>query len=189
MAGLPLIPCPVCNSQIPIEVWMAHTGARQAIVALAELHPGWRLGAVSLRYLALFAPEKRTLTLDRVADILVELGTLIRPARVEWKGRTWAAPVETWVQAMEEMIVSPTLKRPLKNHNYLRSVVAGLCDADDATGERGRHQRGGRSTQVAASNAHKDFPPEPAKPTHNREAAAQAIAEAKATLKGTQPHA
>lgn len=184
MSGLPLIPCPVCNSQIPVEVWMAHAGARQAIVALAEMHPGWRLGAVSLRYLALFAPEKRTLSLDRVAAILVELGDLIRPARVEWKGRTWAAPVEAWVQAMEEMLASTTIARPLKNHNYLRSVVAGLCDADDAAQERGRHQRGSGSTPVATSAAHRDFPPPAPRPAHNREAAALALAEAKANLKG-----
>lgn len=165
---------------------MAHAGARQAIVALSELHPGWRLSAVALRYLALFAPEKRTLSLDRVAAILIELGELIRPARLEWKGRTWSAPVEAWVQGMEDMLASPTITRPLKNHNYLRSVVAGLCDADDAAQERGRHQRGSGSTPVATSSAHRDFPPPAPKPAHNREAAQAAIESAKRTLKGAE---
>lgn len=184
MPGLPVIPCPVCNSQIPLEVWMAHTGARQAIVALTELHGSLRLASVALRYLALFAPERRTLSLDRVAAILTELGELVRSARVEWRGRAWAAPVDSWIAGMEQMLADPGIRRPLKNHNYLRAVVAGLADADEATQEAARQQRASGITPVGASAAHRPFPESPSpRSAPNREAAAKAVAEAKAKLK------
>lgn len=130
--GLPHIACPACNSHIPLEAWLAHVGARQALLALADLHGSLRLPAVALRYLALFAPEKRTLSFDRIADLLVGLGELIRPARVEWRGRAYAAPLEAWIAGMEQMLADPRIRRPLKNHNYLRAVVAGLADQHEA---------------------------------------------------------
>lgn len=135
MTGLPIIPCPACHSQIPMEVWLSHTGARTALVALAELHGSQRLAAVALRYLALFAPEKRTLSLDRVATLLTELGDLVRPARVEWQGRIWAAPLDSWIAGMEQMLADPKIRRPIKNHNYLRAVVAGQADQVEARAE------------------------------------------------------
>lgn len=141
MTGLPIIPCPACNTQIPMEVWIAHQGARQALVALADLHGSQRLASMAIRYLALFAPEKRTLTMDRVATLLIELGDLVRPARVEWEGRTHAAPLDSWVAGMELMLADTKIRRPLKNHNYLRAVVAGMADHQEAKQETKTEQR------------------------------------------------
>lgn len=164
MSGLPTTPCPVCNSMIPMEVWVSHAGARQALVAMAELHGSMRLASMAIRYLALFAPEKRALSFDRVADLLNQLGGLIRPARVEWQGKTLAAPLESWIAGIELMLADSKIRRPLKNHNYLRAVVAGMADAVEAKAEHhveqvrqgaagtgggaGRAQRTGMPTSV-----------------------------------------
>lgn len=157
MSNLPAIPCPACHSQIPLEVWLAHAGARQALVTLAELHPGWRLGAVALRYLALFAPAKRTLSLDRVADLLGQLAELIGPARVQWQGRAWAAPVDVWIAAMEHMLADAMLRRPLKNHNYLRAVVANLADREEGCREQAADARAAGRTPVGAISSEPQF--------------------------------
>lgn len=156
--GLPVIPCPVCNSQLPLESWLTHAGARQALVALAELHGSMRLAAVALRYLALFAPEKRTLSLDRVGALLADLGELIRPARVEWQSRTWAVPIDTWIDGMEQMLADPGLRRPIKNHNYLRAVVAGMAAREEGQQEHQRITRGRGETPVGNSAAHRAKP-------------------------------
>lgn len=137
MTGLPLVSCPACNAQMSLDVLLGHQGARDAILALANLHPGTKLVSTAVRYLALFAPAKQTMRFDRIATLLAELGEMIQPARVEHQGRTYAAPVDYWVTAMEEMLANrDRLRLPLTSHGYLKTIVTGMGDRAAADTER-----------------------------------------------------
>ena len=64
--------CPSCGATLSLDALIAHDGAREAL-AVALTLPG-ALGPALLRYLALFRPVNRELTMDRVARLLAELG-------------------------------------------------------------------------------------------------------------------
>lgn len=150
--SLPDITCPACGIAMPMEVALGHQGARDALLALATLHPSAsRLPKLALRYVGLFAPAKQKMRFDRVAAVLIELGELFSPGTVEWDGITYAAPLPYWMDAMEAMLSRQSeMELPLRNHNYLRKVVSGNLKREAAQAERkqedartGRTQTGG----------------------------------------------
>lgn len=149
MSGLPTVSCPACNAQMSLDVLLGHQGARDAILALAYLHPGEKLVGTAVRYLALFAPAKQTMRFDRIAALLNELGELIRPARIEHQGRSWPAPMDYWLTAMEEMLANrERLRLPLTSHGYLKSIVAGMGDRANAEADRRREASARGETPV-----------------------------------------
>lgn len=85
---------------------------------------GWQM----IRYLALFRPAQRQLSLDRVANLLNELLPMIAEAKIERNGRIWSAPQDYWKLAMNEMLNKRgdgTLTLPLKSHGYLLAIIEG----------------------------------------------------------------
>lgn len=184
--SLPAVSCPCCNIQLPLEAWIANSATREAFLALAGLHPSMRLPMTCLRYVGLFAPAKQSMRWERIADLLQEVRALISTGRVEWKAKSLPAPLDYWLTGMETLLAKADLRRPLANHNYLKAVVAGMSEQAAGGEEQRRISQGRGETQVAAFPS----PPPPqtgegkAKPKHNREAAAQALAHAKKTLKG-----
>ncbi len=136
MTGLPIVACPVCGTRIPLEVWIACTATREAFTALAKLHPSQRLPWTAMRYAALFGPAKQTMRWERIADVLREIGELISTGRVEWKHQTLAAPLDYWLSAMETMLARTDLTLPMPNHNYLKSIVAGMSEKSAAVQEQ-----------------------------------------------------
>jgi len=183
--SLPAVSCPCCNVQLPLEAWIAHTATREAFMALAGLHPSMRLPMTCLRYVGLFAPAKRTLRWERIADLLREVADMMRNGRVEWKHQSLPAPLDYWLTGMETLLAKSDLKRPLSNHNYLKAVVAGMSEQAQASAETQRLTQGRGETPVgrpAPSESHASRE----KPTHNREAAASALASARQILKGTK---
>lgn len=180
MSGLPIVACPCCNVQLPLEAWIAASSTREAFLALAELHPSLRLPKTALRYVGLFAPIKQTMRWERIADLLLEVREMVSTGRVEWKHQSLAAPLDYWLAGMETLLAKSDLRRPLGSHNYLKAVVAGMSEQAVA-GDEQRRIAGGRG------ETHSPSPPpaqagEEKKPRHNREAAAKALAEAKTTL-------
>lgn len=150
--SLPDITCPACGVAMPMEVALGHQGARDALLALATLHPSAsRLPMLSLRYVGLFAPGKQKMRFDRVAAVLEEVKALVATGTVEWDGITYAAPLPYWMDAMEAMLARQgEMELPLRNHNYLRKVVSGNLKREAAQAERkqedartGRTQTGG----------------------------------------------
>lgn len=150
--SLPDITCPACGIATPLESIIGHQGARDALLALATLHPSaTRLPMLSTRYVGLFAPAKQKMRFDRVAAVLDEIKALISTGTVEWDGITYAAPLAYWMDAMEAMLARQAeMELPLRNHNYLRKVVSGNLRRDQAAAERkqedartGRTQTGG----------------------------------------------
>lgn len=193
MSGLPIVACPCCNVQLPLEAWIAHSSTREAFLALAELHPSLRLPKVTLRYVGLFAPIKQTMRWERIADLLLEVRQMVSTGRVEWKSQSLPAPLDYWMAGMETLLAKGDLRRPLANHNYLKAVVAGMSEQAAGAAEEKRIAGGRGETPTGG------IPPSPLyprtgafpkggekKPKHNRAAAAQAIEQAKTTLKGAK---
>ncbi|MCB1909951.1 MAG: hypothetical protein KDH15_21530 [Rhodocyclaceae bacterium] len=147
MTRLPLITCPSCNAEMTLDVALGHQGGRDAVRALAELDPGNRLLPATVRYVALFSPPKQKQRLDRFAALVREVAELVRPAKLEYRGRLLPAPRDYWVAAMDEMCVRrESLSLPLKSHGYLKTIVAGYAEKAAATAEaRTEAQRGGRT--------------------------------------------
>lgn len=140
MSGLPTVCCPACNARMSLDVVMGHQGARDALLALAELHPAMAtLASAAVRYVGLFAPAKQVMRFDAVACRLNELAALIAPGRIEDRGRAWVTPVSYWVDAMEHMLATrDNLQLPLSGHNYLKRIVVGIADRAEGRSEEAR---------------------------------------------------
>lgn len=118
--------CPCCGATLSIEALLTDGDARAAVQA-ALLLPG-QLGGLILRYIALFRSETRALSWSRVAKLMTELNDSISARQVERSGVTYAAPLELWQHAMDEMLAKrDKLQLPLKTHGYLFEVVAGMA--------------------------------------------------------------
>lgn len=185
MPPLPEMVCPACQCRMPMEAWLGHAGAREAILALAQVAPGERrLAWSALRYAGLFAPAKQAMRFDRLAALLAELGELIASGRVEWEGVRHAAPVALWVEGMEEMIArrhAGALRVPLGNHNYLRAVVAGLAEGAAARSEartEAARQSGARIERAEAAAEEPPFAAPPAEAEPPRQPMPEAVARA-----------
>ncbi|WP_153116051.1 hypothetical protein [Rhodocyclus tenuis] len=137
MSGLPLVSCPSCGARASLDVLIGHAGARDALLALARLHPAMSSFAlVALRYIGLFAPGKREMGLDRVATILAELADLIGSGRVERHGRQWPAPLDAWQTGMESMLANrERLTLPLRSHGYLMQIVVSAAERAEGAAE------------------------------------------------------
>ena len=131
--------CPACGAVASLDAIIAHRGARDAVqVALQMPAP---LGELLVRYVALFRPKSRQLSLDRLARLLGELLPLIQAARIERRGREWPAPQEYWRSALEEITTrGQGLTLPLKSHGYLLEILAGYADKAAAGAEAKREQ-------------------------------------------------
>jgi len=94
------------------------------------------LAKLLVQYVVLFRPATRQLSLDRLAALLGELLPLIEAGRIERGGRIWAAPLDAWKAALEDMIAKrDKLTLPLKSHGYLLEVIAGQAGKAEAAAE------------------------------------------------------
>lgn len=137
--------CPACGAAASLDVLIANDSAREAVMA-ALLLPA-PLGKLLVQYLGLFRPAKRQLSFDRVAALLNELQPMIGAGRIERGGRVWAAPVEAWRMALEEMAAKRgALTLPLKSHGYLLAIIVGYTDKAEARAEaQEENRRAGRT--------------------------------------------
>jgi hypothetical protein len=153
------VSCPVCNAELSLDVLLANEEARAAMARLATA--SLPLGGLVLRYLALFRPPKRRLSIDRMTSLLLELLPDIERRHVTRKGREWFAEIETWRIALETVMAyrdAGKLTLPLSSHAYLYEVIVGLADKQEAAEERAREagrkaERRGTVQPVAAGNA------------------------------------
>lgn len=157
MSGLPIVQCASCGARASLDVVIGHAGARDALLALARLHPSMAsFAGVALRYVGLHAPAKREMSFDRVAAVLAELAELVGSGRVERHGRSWPAPLDAWRSAMEEMLARrERLTLPLKGHGYLCSIVVGYAERAEAGAEQKTEEKRqyAYSSERAASSA------------------------------------
>jgi len=133
--------CPSCGAGGSITLFIADADAREAILQAARLPSD--VGTLVIKYIALFAPEKRHLTMDRAARLIREVCAMIIDG-TEYRGTKLQAPSHVWRAALIDMLDRADLKRPIRNHNYLKAVVESkLAERTDATQtERHRARRG-----------------------------------------------
>jgi len=116
--------CPNCGTTLSLDALIAHDGAREALgIAFKMSGP---LGNALMRYLGLFRPESRELTMDRVAKLLNELLPDVQAQRIERAGQVFEAPPECWLWAIDQALSardSGRLTTPLKGHGWLYQVM------------------------------------------------------------------
>ncbi len=114
----------------------AHEDNQRAFARLATV--SIPLGARVLQYIALFTPPKTRLTAAKKIKLLLQLLPDLERKAIQHKGREWAAPLEAWALAIDQMLASRDtgrLELPMRGHGYLYSVLAGLADRHEASAE------------------------------------------------------
>lgn len=140
------VSCPACNAELSLDVLLAHEEARAAMGRLVQS----TMGSLVLRYLALFRPTKRRLTIERTVSLLLELLPDMERNAITRKGRDWPVSAETWRAGFEQVLANRdkgSLTPPLTSHGYLYEVLVALADKVEAKAEReteaGRRSRSG----------------------------------------------
>lgn len=129
------VACPSCHAELDVALCLQHEASRRAVARLAAI--SLPFGALTLRYMALFKPASRALSIDRMVRLVDELLPDIERRAITRNGREWAADLDTWraglnvVLGMQE---ANRLQLPLRDHGLLYQVMANLVDKD----ERGR---------------------------------------------------
>ncbi|ATB63761.1 hypothetical protein [Pseudomonas mosselii] len=116
--------CPNCGTTLSLDALIAHDGAREALGIAFKLSGS--LGNALVRYLGLFRPETRELTMDRVAKLLAELLPDVQSQRIERGGQVFSAPPECWAWAIDQALSARETGRlatPLKGHGWLYQVM------------------------------------------------------------------
>ncbi|MBI2801268.1 MAG: hypothetical protein HYX63_13485 [Gammaproteobacteria bacterium] len=145
--------CPDCGFQGELLAFLVDVEARQAIGEALRVPA--ELAPLVIRYLGLFRPSEKTLSLNKAARLLRELSGFIEAGKVERRGRILSPPPFAWRDALNSMLdARDRLTLPLKNHNYLIEIVAGLADKEEAAAEtkvEKQRQRGSHRETTAAS--------------------------------------
>lgn len=118
-----IVRCPSCGAEASLDVLLGHESAAAALNQALQALP---VGALVVRYLALFRPDTRRLTWPRVNTLLADLLPAITSERIERDGRTHDAPLVAWAAAFDKVMQardSGALRTPLKTHGYLFEIV------------------------------------------------------------------
>ncbi|WP_290890604.1 hypothetical protein [Arenimonas sp.] len=133
--------CPACGAELTLDAMLSHDAARRAVAAAMVVSPA--LADRLMKYLGLFRPAKRQLTMDRVATLLEELLPMLQSQTVSRAGREYSTIPDTWKQALDQMLRARDANKltlPLKSHGYLLEIVIGLCEAFERLEEERREQ-------------------------------------------------
>ena len=132
--------CPACGAIASLDILLGHEGARDAVILAMRLPAP--LGKQLIQYVGLFRPASRQLSMDRLAAILGELLPMIESARIERAGRIWAAPVDIWKAAIDEILAKrDRLTLPLKSQGYLLEIIVGMSNKAEGKTEAMREQQ------------------------------------------------
>ena len=150
--------CPCCGATSSLDMLVTQEDARTALAAVFKISRP--LGPALVRYLALFRPIVRELTMARVATLVGELLPFVESGCIPRKGRDWPVQIADWVQAIELMLQARDagkLALPLTSHNYLFEVLCSLADraerVQEEAVEAARLSRGYPSAAAPATAA------------------------------------
>lgn len=148
--------CPNCGAVMSLDALMAHEAAREALALVFAL--SGRLGTAITRYIGLFRPASRELSMDRVAKLLRDIVPDIQRGEIERNGTTHPAPVEAWIAAIDQALVAREtgrLKMPLTSHGWLYEVIASqrVSAGAPATAQTSAPQPGGRPSKTLGAIA------------------------------------
>ena|SRR5690625_2878422 len=111
--------CPNCHARIDLAACIEDDAGRELLALVAKLQS--RLAASLLSYLGLFRPSKQDLRNSRALHLAQE--TL----KLHSDNDLLIAGMNATVQQIQQQRLSGN-NTPLKNHNYLKKVLAGLTD-------------------------------------------------------------
>lgn len=135
------IACPVCGSEFDIAVVFAAEADQQALARMAAV--SIPLGARVLQYIGLFAPAKQRLTAAKKIKLMLQLLPDLERQAINYKGRDWPVPLSAWAQGIDQMLAARDAGRldtPMKGHNYLYAILAGMADRHEAAAEAKREE-------------------------------------------------
>jgi hypothetical protein len=142
---LPNVRCPNCACSMSLDVMLVEDAPREALNAVIEAHPaGATFIKPLMRYIGLFAPAKTQMSHSRIATLIRELVPMIREAKIERKGRIWPAPIDSWRNGFEHMLMlvgTGQLRLPLKSHGYLLEVLVGFAEKAEGLAETKREEQ------------------------------------------------
>lgn len=118
-----LIRCQSCGATASLDVLIEDTAAAQALTLALKLSS---TGRAVIKYLGLFRPEKRALSMARVAVILGELNPMIEAGRIERNGTVYSVSPIIWERSLEKVVQMRDLGKlatPLKSHGYLLEII------------------------------------------------------------------
>ena len=159
--------CPACGALFSLDALLGNEGAREAVMAAMQLPAplGWQM----IRYVALFRPAQRQLSLDRVANLINELLPMILQAKIERNGRLWNAPLDYWKMGIEDMLAKrDTLALPLKSHGYLLTIIEGYNIKAESKKETQREDRLAGRTPVGRTDYATSIAPGGVVPPHSK---------------------
>lgn len=133
------IACPACGTELTIEQLVAHLDDEKAFSRLVALSVP--MAHLVVGYITLFKPEKQALTLRKKVRLIAQLLPDLRRQVITHKGRDWAAPLENWARAIEQMLAARAagrLELPMSSHGYLYATLAGMADKVEAQAEQQR---------------------------------------------------
>jgi hypothetical protein len=131
------VTCPACRAEMSLDVLLAGEDTRHVLAELVTL--SLPFGALTLRYIALFRPEKRQLTHRRMLALVGELLQDVHRGAITRRGREWPVSLALWSQALDAVLAARDkgqLTLPLTSHGYLYEVLCALADKQEAEQER-----------------------------------------------------
>lgn len=133
------IACPMCGSELTLGQLMSSEDTRHAFERLASV--SIPLGSRVLQYTTLFTPPRTRLTLPKQIRLVLQLLPALERGVITHKGREWAAPLEAWSQAIDQMMLARDQGRldlPMAGHGYLFAILAGMADKHEGSMEAQR---------------------------------------------------
>lgn len=138
MAGKYQAMCPVCGCFGAPEIFLGEAIKREAILKALRL-PSPMASQVQ-SYIGLFRSSSRGQSIDRIDKLLGQLNELVDAGKVRRNGRDWPVNNELWMAALDQVLSQrDKLTLPLKDHNYLIAVVAGMSDKIESVAETKKH--------------------------------------------------
>lgn len=135
--GADTFTCPACRTPLSLEQISRGLDDERAFARLVQLSVP--LAHLVVQYVALFTPERQSLTLRKKVLLIEQLLPSLQRGVLTYKGREWTAPLAAWAQAIEQMLTARAAGRldlPMTGHSYLFAIVAGLADKQEAHAER-----------------------------------------------------
>lgn len=150
--------CPTCGSEESLDALLHRLidedTTRRILAEIVTL--SLPLGGKIVRYIRLHKPAKHVLRVEKIGALLQELAPDLRRGVINVNSRDWAAPVQIWSDALDEVFRAQntgTLNLPLKGNGYLYAVITRLSNSIEASAERAREierqQRAYRHTEPA----------------------------------------
>lgn len=146
--------CPACGAEFDMAVLFACEDSQRAFARLAAV--SIPMGARVLQYVGLFTPAKQRLTAAKKLKLIAQLLPDLERKAITHKGRDWAAPLDAWAQAIDQMLAARDASRlelPMKGHGYLYAILAGMADKHEAHAEAERRTGPIRDTVTVRGQA------------------------------------